>query len=61
MPEEKVAVITGCSSGIGFETSLILTKNGFHTYATMRKLEGEPEEKITSISKMRICHYKLFN
>ncbi len=51
MPEEKVAVITGCSSGIGFETSLILAKNGFHTYATMRKLEGEPEEKITSISK----------
>jgi NAD(P)-dependent dehydrogenase (short-subunit alcohol dehydrogenase family) len=51
MPEEKVAVITGCSSGIGFETSLILARNGFHTYATMHKLEGEPEEKITSISK----------
>ena len=36
--QEKVAVITGSSSGIGFETSLLLSRNGFYTYATMRKL-----------------------
>lgn len=35
----KVAVITGCSSGIGFETSLLLARNGFYTYATMRNPE----------------------
>src|SRR5581483_8224134 len=31
---DKVAVVTGSSSGIGFETSA--AKNGFHTYATAR-------------------------
>jgi hypothetical protein len=30
-----------CSSGIGFETSLLLARNEFVTYATMRKLEEE--------------------
>ena len=38
-PDQKVAVITGSSSGIGFETSLTLARNGFLTYATMRSLE----------------------
>jgi NAD(P)-dependent dehydrogenase (short-subunit alcohol dehydrogenase family) len=33
---EKTAVVTGSSSGIGFETSLLLAKNGFHTYATVK-------------------------
>ncbi len=35
----KVAVVTGSSSGIGFETSLVLARNNFHTYATMRNPE----------------------
>jgi NAD(P)-dependent dehydrogenase (short-subunit alcohol dehydrogenase family) len=35
----KVAVVTGSSSGIGFETSLTLARNGFYTYATMRNPE----------------------
>ena len=34
-----VAVVTGSSSGIGFETSLLLAKKGFFTYATMRNLD----------------------
>ena len=33
---EKVAVVTGTSSGIGFETALALAKEGYYTYATMR-------------------------
>ena len=37
---QKVAVVTDSSSDMGFETSLMLARNGFHTYATMRKLEG---------------------
>ena len=37
--KKKVAVITGSSSGIGLETSLLLARNGFYTYATMRNLE----------------------
>jgi len=34
----KVAVVTGSSSGIGLETSLLLARNQFKTYATMRNL-----------------------
>jgi NAD(P)-dependent dehydrogenase (short-subunit alcohol dehydrogenase family) len=34
----KVALVTGSSSGIGFETSLLLARKGFCTYATMRNL-----------------------
>ena len=37
--ERKVAIVTGSSSGIGLKTALLLSKNGFHTYATMRNLE----------------------
>ena len=33
---EKVAVVTGTSSGIGFETALALARDGYYTYATMR-------------------------
>ena len=39
MADQKVAVVTGSSSGIGYETSLLLARNGFYTYATMRNLE----------------------
>jgi hypothetical protein len=38
-PNQKVAVITGSSSGIGLETSLTLARNGFLTYATARSLK----------------------
>jgi NAD(P)-dependent dehydrogenase (short-subunit alcohol dehydrogenase family) len=38
MAEQKVAVVTGTSSGIGLETAIHLAKNGFKTYATMRNL-----------------------
>ena len=33
---QRVAVVTGSSSGIGHETSLTLARNGFLTYATVR-------------------------
>ena len=36
---KKVAIVTGSSSGIGFETSLLLSRNGFFTYLTMRNLD----------------------
>jgi NAD(P)-dependent dehydrogenase (short-subunit alcohol dehydrogenase family) len=36
---QKVAVVTGSSSGIGFETSLVLARNNFRPYATMRNPE----------------------
>jgi NAD(P)-dependent dehydrogenase (short-subunit alcohol dehydrogenase family) len=40
MAREEVAVVTGSSTGIGFETSLALAKNGYYTYATMRKIDN---------------------
>ena len=52
MTSQKVAVITGSSSGMGFETSLALARNGFYTYATMRKLDGGGGSKqIADIAK----------
>jgi len=45
---QRVAVVTGASSGIGYETSLTLARNGFHTYATMRNLQKS--KSITEIA-----------
>ena len=45
---QKVAIVTGSSTGIGYETSLALARNGFLTYATMRKLSKA--ENIKSVA-----------
>ncbi len=47
--KKKVAVVTGSSTGIGFETSLLLARNGFYTYATMRHLDKS--KAITNITQ----------
>jgi NAD(P)-dependent dehydrogenase (short-subunit alcohol dehydrogenase family) len=44
----KVAVVTGSSTGIGYETSLILARNGFLIYPTMRNLNKS--ENIKSVA-----------
>jgi short-subunit dehydrogenase len=51
MQDQKIAVVTGSSTGIGFETSLTLARNGFYTYATMRKLEEEKSRPLTEVAK----------
>ena len=38
----KVALVTGSSSGIGFETCLALARDGFHTFASMRDTKKAP-------------------
>lgn len=49
----QVALITGCSSGIGYETALMLARKGFHTFATMRNTKkSEPLEKIIEKEKV---------
>ena len=49
----KVAVVTGSSSGIGLETSLLLARNQFTTYATMRNLDkSQGVKEIASKEKI---------
>src|ERR687885_1082963 len=48
MKAQNVALVTGSSSGIGFEISLLLARNGFNTYASMRNLEKS--KSITEIA-----------
>jgi NAD(P)-dependent dehydrogenase (short-subunit alcohol dehydrogenase family) len=45
---QKVASVTGSSTGIGYETSLALARDGFLTYATMRNLNKA--ENIKSVA-----------
>lgn len=47
--KKKVALVTGSSSGIGYETALMLARNGFDTYATMRNTNKSKE--IAEITK----------
>ena len=46
---KKVALVTGSSSGIGFETSLGLARNGFYTFASMRDVSKG--NKIKELAK----------
>ena len=46
---EKVAIVTGSSSGIGFETALALAREGYYTYATMR--DTKKGNQIKEIAK----------
>jgi NAD(P)-dependent dehydrogenase (short-subunit alcohol dehydrogenase family) len=45
--QQQIAVVTGSSTGIGFETSLLLARNGLYTFATMRDIsKGNLIEKM---------------
>ena len=57
---EKVAVVTGTSSGIGFETSLALAREGYFTYATMRDTTKSAKIKeITQKENLKISILEL--
>ncbi len=52
---EKVAVVTGTSSGIGFETALALARDGYYTYATMRNTaKGDKLKELSSKESLKI-------
>ena len=52
---EKVAIVTGTSSGIGFETVLALAKEGYFTYATMRDTtKGSKIKEIAQKENLKI-------
>jgi NAD(P)-dependent dehydrogenase (short-subunit alcohol dehydrogenase family) len=52
----RVAVVTGSSSGIGYETSLMLARNGFLTYATMRNLDKSEKIKLVTTKENLPVH-----
>jgi NAD(P)-dependent dehydrogenase (short-subunit alcohol dehydrogenase family) len=45
---QRVAIVTGSSTGIGYETSIALARDGFLTYATMRN--PKKSENIKSLA-----------
>ena len=52
---EKVAVVTGTSSGIGFETALVLAREEYYTYATMRDTtKGDKLKELASKENLKI-------
>ncbi|HXV66191.1 MAG TPA: SDR family oxidoreductase [Nitrosopumilaceae archaeon] len=54
---EKIALVTGCSSGIGFETALALAREKYFTYASMR--DTSKAEKIKEIAKKENLNLKI--
>ncbi len=57
---KQVALITGCSSGIGYETSILLARNGFRTYATMRNTDkGDKLKEIAEKENLDLKIIKL--
>src|SRR3990167_2965927 len=54
---EKVALVTGSSSGIGFETALALARENYFTYASMRNTSKAG--KIQEIAKKENLNLKV--
>ena len=60
--DQKVAVVSGSSTGIGFETCLLFARNGIRTYATMRDLTkanlikkiAEKEKLLLKVIEMNV-------
>ena len=51
----KIALVTGSSSGIGLETSLALSREGYHTFASMRNIsKGKDLEEIAKKENLPI-------
>ncbi|MDX1596093.1 MAG: SDR family oxidoreductase [Nitrosopumilaceae archaeon] len=56
---DKVALVTGCSSGIGFETALALARDGYYTFATMRDTSKSDIKEIAQKENLPIEVVKL--
>jgi NAD(P)-dependent dehydrogenase (short-subunit alcohol dehydrogenase family) len=53
----KIAIVTGSSSGIGHDISLILARNNFTTYATMRNLQKSSDLKSIAEEEKLSLHF----
>jgi NAD(P)-dependent dehydrogenase (short-subunit alcohol dehydrogenase family) len=45
---QKVAIVTGSSSGIGYATSRMLARNGFYTYVSARNINKSASLQSTA-------------
>ncbi len=58
--DQRVAVVTGSSSGIGYEIVLELARNNYITYATMRNLEKSSDlKKVIDQENLKIFFKQL--
>ena len=55
---QRVAIVTGSSTGIGYETSLALARDGLITYATMRNLNKAENIKSIATKEKLPLHVK---
>ena len=53
MNRDKIALMTGVSSGIGRATATLLSGRGFRVFGTMRRL-GEPEGQLGAVEVIRL-------
>ena len=49
MQDQKVVLITGCSSGFGYFSALKFARNGFSTFASMRDVESAGAKELWEI------------
>ena len=56
---KTIALVTGASSGLGFETSLMLAEKGFQVYATMRNLKQIDLKNEATKKKCRPNHFRI--
>lgn len=52
----KNVLITGCSSGFGFEAAKYLAAKGHRVYATMRNIQGNNEKPASELSDFAADH-----
>ena len=57
MKRNKTALVTGCSSGIGYSTCLLLARNNFKVYGTVRNLSKS--KKIQEVIDKEKIHLKI--
>ena len=55
--DSKVVIITGSSAGIGRETALLLARNNYNTYASMRNLQKSSELRSIAEKEKLDMHF----